>query len=238
MSSRVLLAVAVVALAAAVAFTVLRGGEAPERNERETSAEDAVANERTERDATEARAAVDAGIPETTSIRSRAGERLTTEDAAQLREAILAARQQRLREAAVGAATGEATAPSPSPGVEEERVPHIDREYIRDAVAQVRPLLGECYELARAAAAEEGEELGEGRLQMQFVFAGEPDVGGIVEESEVLEESELRHPVLDECFRETLYTLQLPAPEGGGRITVRYPFVLSQGPEEAGEPPP
>ena len=103
----------------------------------------------------------------------------------------------------------------------------IEAEYIRDAVRAVQPLLAECYELALAAARDAGEEPPQGRLVMRFEIMAEPEVGGVVDESEVLEVSDVRHPTLDECFAETLYTLELPAPEGGGRITVRHPFVLA-----------
>ena len=95
----------------------------------------------------------------------------------------------------------------------------LDAEYIRAAIQELKPLLAECYELAR----EEQTDL-EGRLVVQFEIVGEPDVGGIVETSAIDEASDLRHPVLDECVRETMYTAELPAPEGGGRVTVRYPF--------------
>lgn len=112
------------------------------------------------------------------------------------------------------------------PDPDEDAAGTLDAEYIQDAVQAVRPLLQECYELALDAVSESGEDAPEGRLLARFVISGEPDVGGVVEESEILEESEIHHPVLDECFQQTLYTLELPAPEDGGRVTVNYPFTL------------
>jgi hypothetical protein len=107
----------------------------------------------------------------------------------------------------------------------------LDREYIREAVRAVTPLLAECYELARA----EDPTL-EGRLIVEFTIGGDPEVGGVVEQSAVAEDSALRHPIMDECVRETMYTIELPPPEEGGRVDVRYPFVFSPDePEETSE---
>lgn len=111
--------------------------------------------------------------------------------------------------------------------------PHgrLDPQYIRDAVRAVTPLLAECYELARA----EDPTL-EGRLIVEFTIGGDPEVGGVVEQSAVAEDSALRHPIMDECVRETMYTIELPPPEEGGRVDVRYPFVFSPDePEENSE---
>lgn len=100
----------------------------------------------------------------------------------------------------------------------------MDPEYIRAAVRELRPLLAECYDLAR----EEDDALA-GRLILEFDIEGEPEVGGVVEHATIGEDSTLTHPILDECIRETIYTLELPAPTGGGRVHVRYPFNFSSG---------
>jgi hypothetical protein len=116
----------------------------------------------------------------------------------------------------------ERAASTPAPPSGEEPRGTLDRRYIRDAVRAVTPLLEECYELARA----EDPTL-EGRLVVEFTIGGDPEVGGVVEESEVADDSALRHPILDECVRETMYTIELPPPEHGGRVDVRYPFVFA-----------
>lgn len=136
-----------------------------------------------------------------------------------LERAIREARIERLRQADPGRGTepGEGAAVV-SP--EDERG-HLGPEYIRSRVRELVPLIAECYELAL----HEQADL-EGRLVVEFTIAGEPDVGGIVEESRIAEASTLRHPTLDECVRETMYTAELEAPEGGGRVTVRYPFTF------------
>lgn len=152
--------------------------------------------------------------------------------AAKLRAAIVDAREERLRAAGFGGERQVGTR-LPREGVDSPEAPgRIDPQYIRDAVREIRPLLAECYELAQAEAGREGFEVPAGRVVAEFVFAGEPDVGGVVEESRLLDgESEIGSPILDECFSETLYTLELPSPEEGGRVTVRYPFDLSPGDE-------
>ncbi|MBO6940250.1 MAG: hypothetical protein JJ863_35080 [Deltaproteobacteria bacterium] len=171
-------------------------------------------------------------------------ERPTDEEARRqvaeaLREAIRRARDERLAAEAERSPEGTPPSPSSAPATAaaasavppEERAGSMDSEYIRDAVQSLRPLLAECYELARDAAERDERPPPEGRLVTRFVFTGEPDVGGVVEESSILEESTLRDSVLEECFSETLFTLELPAPDEGGTITVHYPFQLSNEPE-------
>lgn len=117
------------------------------------------------------------------------------------------------------------TAPT-SPRVANAPPATLDAQYIRDAVREVRPLLAECYERTL----EEQPEL-EGTMIVEFTIEGEPDVGGVVENTTIADTSTLSHPSLDECVRETMYTLQLPAPDGSGSVQVRYPFHFSSADE-------
>lgn len=156
-------------------------------------------------------------------------------EVAELRAAIEAARATRVREATAelaggGVAPSGTAAPTGTvqipPEEDAERLGRLDPQYIRDAIRDLQPLLRECYELALEDARSSGRETLEGRLVTRFVIGGEPDVGGVIEESSVMDESDLRHPLLEECFTETLFTVELPAPEEGGRVTVHYPFVF------------
>ena len=61
-------------------------------------------------------------------------------------------------------------------------------------------------------------------------------MGGIVEESRILDDSTLRHPVLDECVQETMYMAEFEDPPAGGRVTVRYPFLMSPSAGDARTP--
>lgn len=146
-----------------------------------------------------------------------------------LREAIRQARELRTSpavgaEAAAEAPAAEVSAPEP--------VGRLEAEYIQDAVREIRPLLAECYEQAL-----EHEPGLEGRLVIEFDIEGEPEVGGVVNDSRVSDESEIAETSLDECVTETLYTLELPAPEGGGRVHVRYPFLFAAAEDTGGGDP-
>ncbi|MCA9616392.1 MAG: AgmX/PglI C-terminal domain-containing protein [Sandaracinus sp.] len=198
----------------------------------------------------EARASVpsDASVPDATVVAERLAEseatagsrRRSREEVAELRAAIEAARNDRVREAARELAanpnpTAAAAAVQVPPEQDAERLGRLDAQYIRDAIRDLQPLLRECYDLARAEAERAGEAAPEGRLVTRFVIGGEPDVGGVIEESEVMDQSDVRHPLLEECFTQTLFTVELPAPEEGGRVTVHYPFVLRAGDDEPSE---
>lgn len=191
---------------------------------------------------TDAGFALDALMPLMGTEPASAARRRGQSEVAELRSAIEAARSERVREAAVELAGGTAvgmdttgaagTTVHVPPEEDAERVGRLDPQYIRDAIRELQPLLRECYELALGEARREGQVAPEGRLVTRFVIGGEPDVGGVIEESEVMDESDLRHPLLEECFTETLFTVELPAPEEGGRVTVHYPFVLRSAEEE------
>jgi hypothetical protein len=134
-----------------------------------------------------------------------------------LRTAIERARAERVREwtksrsSAPGGASSDADA-----------IGTLPADYIRAQMQAIRPLIIECYE--ETLRTEPGLA---GRLVVEFDIAGEPDVGGIVEDSRIDESSDLaRSAALSECVRETIYSLELRAPEGGGRVQVRYPFVF------------
>ena len=103
----------------------------------------------------------------------------------------------------------------------------LDKEYIRDAVQGLIPLLGECYQ--------EGLERNpalRGRVVVDFTIEGEPEVGGIVGESSIGKTS-MDDPAVLECIQETMYALEIDPPAAGGLVHVSYPFELA--PAEQGE---
>lgn len=86
-----------------------------------------------------------------------------------------------------------------------------------------------CYEkaLARTPALE-------GRLVAEFEIIGEPDAGGVIDSAKVGDATDdaLRGDAeLTACILDSISTIELPAPENGGRVTVTYPFQLSPGDE-------
>ncbi|HEY8143598.1 MAG TPA: sigma-70 family RNA polymerase sigma factor [Kofleriaceae bacterium] len=97
----------------------------------------------------------------------------------------------------------------------------LDKEYIRDAVQGLIPLLGECYQ--------EGLERNPalaGRVVVDFTIEGEPEVGGVVGESSIGKTS-MDDPAVLECIQETMYALEIDPPAGGGLVHVKYPFEFA-----------
>jgi hypothetical protein len=105
-------------------------------------------------------------------------------------------------------------------------LPELSKDYIRTQVKAIVPLMIECYETALAA-----DPKLAGKLVMKFSIGGEPEVGGLVESSEVdTEASTITDPGMVECMRETMYALEFAAPSEGGRVDVTYPFEFSAAP--------
>lgn len=101
----------------------------------------------------------------------------------------------------------------------------LEPEYIQDRIREdFVPLAKQCYE-----AALEREPGIAGRLVLSFVIVGDEDVGGIVESAELDPASTITEKELVECMRESMLSLSFVAPEGGGSVTVTYPFGLSPG---------
>ncbi|HEY3355456.1 MAG TPA: AgmX/PglI C-terminal domain-containing protein [Polyangia bacterium] len=164
---------------------------------------------------------VPAGAPANGAAAPAAGRpaapaaRLTPEARARLVGLLERARQQRAGAAPTAAAAGgagAAAAPASQPG-------SLDKDYIRAAMGAIKPLLRECYDQARRDRADLA-----GRLVLQFEIAGEPGIGGVVISSQIGASSTVHHAGLEECVRETVYTLELPAPRNGGIVKVGYPL--------------
>lgn len=93
-------------------------------------------------------------------------------------------------------------------------------DYIREQIQDVTPLIRECYDAALST----DPDLG-GRVTVEMKLIGEEEIGGLIESSVVLaEESDVATPDFLECVSETMYAVELDAPEGGGAVTIRYPF--------------
>ncbi|PRQ06105.1 AgmX/PglI C-terminal domain-containing protein [Enhygromyxa salina] len=123
-------------------------------------------------------------------------------------------RQHGLDPAAPGAA-----APTPSAAAQ---LPALDPQYIESAIAeQLVPVAIECYE----SALEDQPELA-GKLIANFTIVGAEDIGGIVEDAAISDESTLDSPFVRECMRESLMAVSFDPPADGGRVEVTYPFVF------------
>ncbi len=121
----------------------------------------------------------------------------------------------RAQKETLAANTFDAGAGGPKPGT-------LGKEYIQGAIAELKPLFKECYDLAL-----HDDDKVEGKIVVAFTIAADGH-GGIVESAEIAEGASAKHSGLRECMRETIYTLDLPAPENGGVIHVRYPFEFTK----------
>lgn len=100
----------------------------------------------------------------------------------------------------------------------------LDKDYIRTTVREVVPLIKECYELALAEKADLA-----GKLIVGFTIEGEEEIGGVVTTADIQADDESplgKNQTLSECVRETVMSLAFVAPKGGGKVTVRYPFIF------------
>lgn len=124
-------------------------------------------------------------------------------------------------------------AEAPPPKKDEGKETHgkYDPEYIRATFREdMFPLLKSCYE----GALKRKPDLA-GKLVLGFTIVGDHDVGGVIEDADVDDESTLKDDEMETCVRESLMTLTFDKPpSGGGYVTVRYPVAFSPG----DEPPP
>lgn len=151
-----------------------------------------------------------------------AKKRLTKKSRTKLWNAIKSARTQRHQSQRTASSTSRSTAGHEDPSKTEEPE-KLDREYIRGAFKEIVPLIRECYELAL----EEHDSL-DGTLRVHLTIAAEPEVGGIVEDTDVEGDEEVESSdTLRECLVETVKTLEFPPPEEGGTVEVTYPLKFS-----------
>jgi len=141
------------------------------------------------------------------------------EDRLRLLRAIKAAQLERQRKADDN--TGERTADTTPPPVPRPDG-KLDKEYIREVIKGSIGLLKECYELARDKAPSV-----EGKVTVEFTIVGEEEVGGLVESAKILSDNDLsNNKTMSECMTQTMLSLEYAAPENGGKVMVRYPFVF------------
>ena len=118
-----------------------------------------------------------------------------------------------------------AAAPDPEAAAQ---LPALDPAYIKAAIAeQLVPIAIECYESAL-----EDEPALAGKLITNFTIVGAEDIGGIVEDATIAEESTLESAFVRECMRESLMAVSFDPPTDGGRVEVTYPFVFEPDPAE------
>lgn len=126
----------------------------------------------------------------------------------------------------------EAARPPASAGKADDAEPvgTLTKEAIQAAIKAVVPRVKACFEKGL----EKEPDLA-GRVIVQFDIEAE-DGEGVVTRGEV-PESETFSPFFDACVLEKVAGAQFPAPEGGGKVTVRYPFQFDPGGGYGGAPP-
>jgi hypothetical protein len=134
-----------------------------------------------------------------------------------------------------GMPTPEAAARAAKPASTGDEKParhQYEPSYIQQAVRQdIFPLVKECYEQAL----KRSPKL-RGRVIVNFTLVGDPEVGGVVDEGDIDESSDLKDAEMSTCVRESFMTLTLDKPPaGGGTVTVKYPILFSPGDEEDGD---
>ncbi len=114
--------------------------------------------------------------------------------------------------------------PAEHAGVPEDEEPHgtLDREVIRDGIQAMRPVVEACY-LETLADFPDAE----GRVTLAFTIAAEDDEGRVELAELDDEKSTLIDAMLHDCMIKALGDLKFPAPDGNGKVNVRYPFNFS-----------
>lgn len=91
------------------------------------------------------------------------------------------------------------------------------------------PLVDECYALVRASKPDL-----KGNLKLDVELIGDQELGGVIESIERRHDSELTDPALDECVRESMFSITLPPPPAGGRDAISLDLRLEPEPEGKG----
>ena len=113
--------------------------------------------------------------------------------------------------------TSPALAPPSAPGA----AGNLDKDYLQQRVAEVLPLIRECYELAL----DQNEQL-HGKLVVEFTIDAEEEVGGYVADATIADPDHPLASAIGECVTETIYSVEFEPPRGGGTVRVSYPFVF------------
>jgi hypothetical protein len=101
--------------------------------------------------------------------------------------------------------------------------PGLTKEYIQARVREdFIPLARACYESALAKAPALA-----GHIIVNFTIVGAPGVGGIVDEAEINDRTDITDREFLMCMRESMLTMVFEAPQYEGWTTVVYPFEFA-----------
>jgi hypothetical protein len=97
----------------------------------------------------------------------------------------------------------------------------VDKEDVRRAIQTVIPLIRQCFE-------DVAERYpGPHSVKLKFTIEGQ-GLTGHFRDGEVVDSS-IQDPFALACFLDSLLDVRFPAPRGGGRVTITYPFHFQPG---------
>ena len=136
--------------------------------------------------------------------------------------ARLLAIMRKLRAAQQAASTAGGAGSGSAAAVDPDKPGHLPAKYIRSALGEITPLIKECYH--NALAAKPGVA---GKIVVDFEIVGDSELGGLVASSAVdPARSTVTSAGLTECVTQTMYALELKAPQEGGKVKVSMPYIF------------
>ncbi len=99
----------------------------------------------------------------------------------------------------------------------------VDKEDIRRAVQTVVPLIAQCFQ--DVAERYPGPQ----QVTLKFTIEGQ-GLTGHFRDGEVVDTT-IQDPFAQACFLDSLLDVRFPAPRGGGRVTITYPFRFEPTPD-------
>jgi hypothetical protein len=120
--------------------------------------------------------------------------------------------------------------PPPARHADGAPVGTLSKEAIQAAIKAVVPRVKQCFEQGL----KKEPDLA-GRVVVQFEIEADEEGRGVVNKGEV-PESETVSPFFDACVLKEVAGAEFPAPEGGGKVVVRYPFQFDPGGGFGGQP--
>jgi hypothetical protein len=97
----------------------------------------------------------------------------------------------------------------------------VDKEDVRRAIQTVVPLIRQCFQDVAA------QYPGTHTVRLKFTIEGQ-GLTGHFRDGEVVD-STIQDPFALACFLDSLLDVRFPAPRGGGRVTIIYPFHFQPG---------
>lgn len=136
--------------------------------------------------------------------------------AVQIRERLAAARPAAREETSGDAGASEAQALA---------APTLPRDYIVDTIqGQFVEEAKRCYDARLQVNPDAG-----GKVLVSFTVFADEELGGVVDEVQLAEETEMTDEAFTDCLRASMYEVLFDPPSDGGSVTITYPLVFAAG---------